>query len=549
MTLRDELQKLVKGEVADDNTTLEEYSKGYSIFRVRPQVVVFPKSADDVKKIVDFVNKHPQKKLSITARSGGTDMSGGCLGESIILDFSRNMNKLKKIGPDFAVVEPGMYYRDFEKATLKKNLLFPSYPASKDICAMGGIVSNDSGGEKSLTYGKTENYVMEYKMILADGNEYTFRPLSKSQLNQKMTLPGFEGDIYRKLFALVDKNQKLLAQAKPNVSKNSAGYALWNVWDGKTFNIPKLIVGAQGTLGITVEVKVRLVKPKKHSALLVMFLKDLAPLGDLVEKVLEKKPESFESYDDQTVKLALRFLTDFLKLLGAKNMLQLGFQFLPELKMLLFGGLPKLILLAEFTGDTEQEAHTKAKKAQEHIQSFGLQTRITKNAKEIEKYFTIRRKSFSLLHSHAAGMFAAPFIDDVVVRPEYLPEFLPRLNALLRPYQKQKKLVYTIAGHAGDGNFHVIPLMDLSKPSVREAIKELTPKVHRLVFRYKGSITGEHNDGIIRTPYLKDMYGEKVYKLFEQTKNIFDPKNIFNPGKKVGGTVAYAYSHILKDTH
>jgi len=230
-------------------------------------------------------------------------------------------------------------------------------------------------------------------------------------------------------------------------------------------------------------------------------------------------------------------------------MMQLGFQFLPEFKMLVLGGLPKLILLAEFTGDSEKEVQEKAKEAKEYIKDFRLQTRVTKNAKEVEKYFTIRRKSFSLLHNHASGLFAAPFIDDVVVRPKHLPEFLPRLNALMRPYQKQKKLVYTIAGHAGDGNFHIIPLMDLTKPSVREVIKELTPKVHKLVLKYKGSITGEHNDGLIRSPYLKDMYGEEVYTLFEQTKRIFDAKNIFNPGKKVGGTIEYAMSHIITETH
>jgi FAD/FMN-containing dehydrogenase len=213
--------------------------------------------------------------------------------------------------------------------------------------------------------------------------------------------------------------------------------------------------------------------------------------------------------------------------------------------MLVFGGLPKLILMAEFTGDSQKEVQDKANEAREHIKDFGLQSRVTKTAKEVEKYFTIRRKSFSLLHNHAQGMFAAPFIDDVVVLPKHIPEFLPRLNALLRPYQKEKKLVYTIAGHVGDGNFHIIPLMDLSKPEVRNVIKELTPKVHRLVLKYNGSITGEHNDGIIRTPYMKDMYGEKVYKLFEQTKKIFDPKYIFNPRKKTGGTAEYAMSHII----
>ncbi len=556
MTLRDELQKVVEGEVVDDEKTLEEYSKGYSIFQVKPRVIVFPKDEQDVKKLVLFVQKHPKKKLSITARSAGTDMSGGCLGESIIMDFSRHMNKLREVGNElikgevkgYAIVQPGMYYRDFEKETLKKNLLFPSYPASKDICAIGGIVSNNSGGEKSLTFGKTEDYVLEYKMILADGKEHVFRPLGKSELARKLKFKGFEGDIYRKLYQLVVDNFDVLQKAKPDVSKNSAGYALWNVWDGKTFNIPKLIVGAQGTLGITTEVKLRLIEPKKHSALLVIFLKDLQPLGKLVEKVLEKKPESFESYDDQTLKLALRFLPDFVKLLGAKNMLSLAFQFFPEVKMLLSGGLPNLILLAEFTGDSEKAVRVKAKEAREYIREFGVRSRITKNAREVEKYFSIRRKSFSLLHNHAKGLFAAPFVDDVVVKPEYLPEFLPKLNALIEPYHKQKKLIYTIAGHAGDGNFHVIPLMDLSKPDVRAVIPELTPKVHKLVLKYKGSITGEHNDGLMRTPYLKEMYGPKVYKLFEEIKHIFDPQNIFNPGKKVGGSLAYSTKHIIQKT-
>ena len=545
MSLREELQKIVKGEVMDEEEILKKYSRDYSIFEVKPAVVIFPKDEQDVKKIVLFVNKHPERKLSITARSGGTDMSGGPLSESIILDFSKHMNKLKKIGKNFAVVQPGMFYRDFEKATLKKNLLLPCYPASKDICAMGGIVSNNSGGEKSLVYGKTENFVMEYKMILADGKEHTFYPLTKSELQKKLKLKGFEGDIYRKLFQLIEQNYDALVKAKPQVSKNSAGYYLWNVWDGKTFNIPKLIVGAQGTLGITTEVKLRLIKPKKYSVLLVIFLKDLKPLARLTEKVLEKKPESFESFDNQTLKFALRFLPDFLKLLGAKNMFSLGLQFLPEFKMFLFGGLPKLILLAEFTADSEKEAREKAKEAKASIRDFGLQSHVTKDEKEAKKYLTIRRKSFALLHSHAQGLTAAPFIDDIVVRPEYLPEFLPKVNALLQPYKK--KMIYTIAGHVGDGNFHIIPLMDLSRPDVRAVIPELMPKMHKLVLTYKGSITGEHNDGLIRSPYLKEMYGQKIYKLFEQVKDIFDPQGIFNPGKKVGASLAYSINHIVTE--
>jgi len=523
---------------------LEKYSRDYSMFAVKPKIVVFPKYANDVKKLVLFVNKHPEKKLTITARSAGTDMSGGPLSESIVLDFTKHMNKLKKIGKDYAIVQPGMYYRDFERETLKKGLLFPSYPASKEICAIGGIVSNNSGGEKSLTFGKTEDYVAEYKMVLADGKEHVFRPLGKAQLLKKMKLKGFKGDIYRELYKMVEKNYDLLQKAKPKVSKNSAGYYLWNVWDKKKFDIPKLIVGAQGTLGITTEVKLRLIKPKKNSVLLVMFLRDLKPLSQLIETVLEKNPESFESFDDETAKFALRFLPDFLKLLGTKNLLALAWQFLPEFKMFVFGGLPKLILLAEFTADSQAEAKAKAKEAKTAIKGFGLQSHVTKDDKEVEKYLTIRRKSFALLHSHAKGLVAAPFIDDIVVAPENLPEFLPQLKDLLKPYKN--RMIYTMAGHVGDGNFHIIPLMDLKKPEVRAVIPELTPKVHRLVLQYRGSITGEHNDGLIRSPYLREMYGTKIYTLFEKTKDIFDPKHIFNPGKKVGSSQEYAMKHMVK---
>jgi FAD/FMN-containing dehydrogenase len=140
------------------------------------------------------------------------------------------------------------------------------------------------------------------------------------------------------------------------------------------------------------------------------------------------------------------------------------------------------------------------------------------------------------------GARTAPFIDDVVVKPEFLPEFLPRMRKILDSY----KLVYTIAGHAGNGNFHIIPLMDMKKEANRALIKVVSDKVYDLVLEFKGSITGEHNDGIIRTPYIRKMYGENVYKVFEEIKAIFDPQNIFNPGKKVGGSVEYMESHIAR---
>ncbi|MBI2574219.1 MAG: FAD-binding oxidoreductase, partial [Candidatus Wildermuthbacteria bacterium] len=135
----------------------------------------------------------------------------------------------------------------------------------------------------------------------------------------------------------------------------------------------------------------------------------------------------------------------------------------------------------------------------------------------------------------------APFIDDIIVRPETLPEFLPALQTILSQYPQ---LIYTVAGHVGDGNFHIIPLMDLSRPFSGNMIAEISQKVYDLVLKFKGSITAEHNDGLIRTPFLKQMYGEKICGLFQEVKHIFDPHNIFNPGKKVNGSLQYALEHI-----
>jgi FAD/FMN-containing dehydrogenase len=210
------------------------------------------------------------------------------------------------------------------------------------------------------------------------------------------------------------------------------------------------------------------------------------------------------------------------------------------------GGVPKLVLMAEFTADTDKEALEKALNAQAALDSSHQKTKVTKTAKDLAKYWVIRRESFNMLRQHVHGLRTAPFIDDFVVPPETLPEFLPKLYAVLDPYKKD--LTYTIAGHVGDGNFHIIPLMDLDLGKSRHIIEELSVKVYELVHAFKGSITGEHNDGIIRTPFIKMQYGEEVVRLFEETKKIWDPKGIFNPGKKVGGTLEYAMAHIVRSS-
>jgi FAD/FMN-containing dehydrogenase len=449
------------------------------------------------------------------------------------------MNKVLEVADGYAVTEPGVYYRDFERETLAHGgQIMPSYPASREIAAMGGIVNNNSGGERTLQYGKTEKYVEEIDVVLSDGSRAKFAALTSAQLEEKKQLQTLEGDIYRKMDALLTENAALISERKPKVSKNSAGYALWSVRDAATgsFNLAKLICGAQGTLALMTSAKLGLVAPKEHRAMLVIFLSDLNILPEIVHKVLPFAPESFESYDDQTFKLAVKFLPEMLSQMGFLKAARLGVSFLPEAEMVLTGGVPKLILMAEFAEDTIEEADAKAAACKEALAGLPVQMKIEKDESESEKYWIVRRESFALLRKNLHGLYASPFIDDFVVPPDCYPQFLPELEALLAEYKDH--FIYTIAGHIGNGNFHIIPLMDLGKPESKRTVLELGPKVYALVIKYGGTTTGEHNDGIIRTPYLPMLFGEKMVDLFAQTKRIFDPLNIFNPGKKVGGTFA-----------
>ena len=499
--------------------------------------------------------------VSLTARSGGTDMSGGPLTTSVVVSFTKHMNHMGDVvleakhpsnlgvslpSDGYAISEPGVFYRDFEKATLEKALLLPSYPASRQIAAMGGIVANNAGGERTLRYGKTERYVEELDVVLSDGSQTTFKSLTPEEVEDKKKLPTLEGKIYREMDALLTKNAALIEARRPKVSKNSAGYALWSIRDEKTgaTNLAKLVCGSQGTLALWTRAKLGLVAPKKHRAMLVIFLSDLSLLPEIVNRVLREDPESFESYDDHTLALAVKFIPEMLVQMGFVKAVELGIDFIPEALMVATGGVPKLILMAEFAEDTIEVADAKALAAKESLADLNLQMKIEKDEKESEKYWIVRRESFNLLRKNVHGLHTAPFIDDFVVPPASYAEFLPKLNALIAEYSSH--FIYTIAGHIGNGNFHIIPLMDLTKEENRQIILDLAPRVYELVIAVGGTTTGEHNDGIIRTPYLPMLFGAEMVALFAKTKEIFDPYNIFNPGKKVGGTFEDIKRDILK---
>ena len=537
MDLIKEIKKGFKGDVLDDEETLKIFSRDASIFEVKPKLVVFPKDAKDVQHLVNFVKNKPG--LSLTGRAAGTDMTGGPLTESIVVSFTKYINKIKELDKSHALVQPGLYYRDLEKQMDKINVMFPSYPASKSLCALGGIIANNSGGEKSLTFGQTVDHINKLKVVLADGNIYELKALNKKELEDKMKMDNFEGKLYRDIYDLCEENYDLIKSAKPKVSKNSCGYFLWRVWDRKTFNLSKLFVGSQGTLGLWLEADINLVKKFKHSRIVAVSLNDLSQISPLIKIVNKYNPESLESFDKQTLKLGLEFIPEIANKVH-KSLFAFLWNFRREAERTLIYGFPVFTILVELTGDKEKDIQERANKLGQELSNNDIRNLIMRTEEEGEKYWIMRRESFNLLRQKVKDKMATPFVDDFSIKPEYLSEFLPKLYKLLR----NNGISPTLAGHVGDGNFHIIPLMDLKKKEERDKIPIVLDKFIKLVGEYKGTITAEHNDGMIRTPYVEKQYGKEVTRLFEKVKDIFDKDNIFNPGKKVRGDIKFAMSHI-----
>lgn len=544
MDLKGELSKILRGDVDTSDATRALYSHDASLFEVMPQAVVFPRDATDVKALVKFVAEHKKDmpNLSITARSRGTDMGGAAINDSIIMDTSRYMCAARDVSAERATVQPGMMYRDFEVETLKFGAIMPSYPASRELAGMGGIVNNNSGGEKSLQYGKTDNFTTSMNMVLADGNEYEFKPLNRDELNAKMEQDTFEGNLYRRTFELLDAHYDEIQAAAPKVSKDSTGYHLWNVWNRETgvFDMTKLFVGAQGTLGLMSEATLRLVPRPSHSGTLVCYMKGIDNLGEVIPAVLEEKPATFECFDDNTLWLSFKFIFAFIKRLGFMSWLMMCLQLIPD-GLALLRGIPKMIILIEFTGNSETEVREKIHSARKNLAKFKF-TYMEEDGNEAasRKFWLMRRESFNLLRSKVKDKHTAPFIDDLIVPPARLAEFLPQLQAIIKKY----KLLATIAGHLGDGNFHVIPLMKIEDPAERAKLEPAMKEVNPLVIKYGGSVSGEHNDGMIRGPWLEQMYSPDVLGYMREIKELFDPLDMFNPHKKTDATWDYSFSHI-----
>lgn len=537
------LEKQIKGEVSTDLHTRRRVSRDASIYEMTPDVVVEPLNTADVEKLVTFVrkNKAAYPKLAITPRSAGTDMSGGAIGSSILLEMTPHFNTIESLQKNVLHVQPGVFVRDIDPLLDAKNLQLGCAPASRAWCTIGGVVANNAGGEQSLRYGNADRSVRELSVVLADGKAYTFKPLTKRQLDKKMAEKTYEAEIYRRVYELIEKHYDRIKNARPRVNKNSMGYNIWAVWDRDTgiFDMTQLFSGSQGTLGIITDIKIETAPKAPYTGLLLAYLPSIKHLGEIIRTVMTHEPATFEGFDSVTFNLGIKYFKTFRRQLGTREYLRQQAHLTKSVARFK-GHLPNMLLMVGVDGNSQQEVLDKISALHDDLKKYKIRMDIASDEATSAPFWQIRRASLSLLRNQVHGRYASPFIDDMTVQPQYLPKFIPEVRKIIRKY----KLPATIQGHFGDGNFHIIPLMDIAGTKDQAKLEPVMRELIPIVLKYGGTMAGEHNDGMVRGPWLPAMFGQEVYSIFREVKEIFDPAYIFNPHKKTDASWEFSMSHV-----
>lgn len=457
--------------------------------------------------------------IPITPRGAGTDMGGAALGNGIMLSFPAHMHHILELDDKngTVTVEPGAIYGKVQQALHTHERFLPPYPASQEYSTVGGAVANNTSGEKSIKYGNTRDFVRSLRVVLANGEVIETGRLNKREFNKKLGLATFEGEIYRAIDALLEDNKELVEKVGFAVTKDSTGYYLQDIRqkDG-SFDLTPLFVGSQGTLGIVTEITFETELYSPNTTLLVAHFDDLDALQAAILELrdLPDIPSAIEMVDDQLLNVVDRVNVD-------------------QLKGVLSKPFPRVMLFVEFDDPSERTQKKAAKKAHKILERYGANVQVQTDPAEQEKLWKIRYASASVVGHTDGGVKALPFIEDGVVPPERFKEYLEGLYDIFARNHVQP----AVWGHAGDGNLHIQPFLDLGQVGDRQKVFKLTEEYIELILRLGGVISGENGDGRLRGAYLAKQYGPEMYALFQKVKQVFDPYNTLNPGVKVNASL------------
>lgn len=531
------------GGVSTNNDILDKYSTDESIFSVRPQIVLQPKNQKDVEIAIKTLGEQTDRfpSLSLTPRAAGTGLSGGSLTDSVVVDVTKHMHHIGKPetvrGETTITVEPGAMWRDVEKILKKHKVYLPSYPASKDICSIGGSVANNAAGPDSLRYGHCADWVEALNVTLYDGKTYTIKPLTYKQFKSLIKKDNAYAKIAESIFKLIEEHERTIDKAKPRTKKNSAGYALWDVIDGSVnsfkrgnskFDLTRLISGSQGTIGVMTSITLRTEPIKTDTELIVIPVFDVLDACEVIKKALDYDPINVEIFDGLSFDLALQNPYFFKDRLSKNNYYRVLLSMYTLYHVRYLRKTPEFTLLV--TLDRKSIGNRKIVNIIKELKvNHGKRARHITSPVEKEMFWQIRRASYSLSKFQDPNKRPAAFLEDMTVPPENITKFMIEIKRLLKKYN----VTAAIHGHGGNGHFHFYPLLDFTKKGTASLVEKMSEEFFATAVKYDGDICGEHNDGIIRTPHLNKMFNKTTLSLFEQVEQIFDPKDIFNPGKKV----------------
>ncbi len=516
------LQSRLDGELFFDELMRHLYATDASIFRELPLAVAYPKHKEDIRKLVHFAREHG---TSLIPRSAGTSLAGQCVGTGIVVDISKYMTKVLEINTEegWVRLQPGVIRDELNAMLRPLGFFFSPNTSTANRCMLGGMVGNNSCGTTSIVYGSTRDHVLALDVVLSDGSDARFSALSKAEFEEKRKGAGLEAQLYNQAYETLSQpavQAEIREQyPKPAIHRRNTGYAIDILLEseiftpgGEAFNFCKLLSGSEGTLAFTTEITLHIDPlPAPHDVVVCVHFADLMECMRAVVASMEHQPTACELMD--------KLVLDCTK----ANREQSKNRFFIE-------GDPAAVLMIEFRGDTRAEAEEKANTMIADLKQrhFGYAYPIVA-APQSKRVWDLRSAGLGVLSNMPGEAKGVACIEDTAVELADLPAYIQEFDDMMAGFG-QKSVYYA---HAGAGELHVRPILNLKKESDREMLHTIGESMARLVKKYKGSLSGEHGDGRVRAEFIPLMIGEKNYRLLRELKNTWDPHGIFNPGKIV----------------
>jgi FAD/FMN-containing dehydrogenase/Fe-S oxidoreductase len=503
-----DLARVVEGEVLCDPLHRTLYATAACIYQVMPLGAVVPRHEADVLAVLDYARRHG---IPITARGGGSGLAGQTLGRGLILDFSKHFRRIADPDPEGGTVrvQPGVVQAQLNRVLRRRGVHFAPDPSSSAWCTIGGMVANNAGGSHTIRHGATRENTVSLRVALADGTVIDTAPVPRAALAAGPPAGAGEAGsaparLARGLAAIADRHRDVIDRHQPKTRRNASGYALREA-TGDVIDLAQAIVGSEGTLGLVLDATLRVLPvPAARATALVLF-DDLDRTGAAVVDILGSRPAAVELLDRTFVQV----IRDADPRTGAT---------LPH--------GTEAILIVELDGDDGREVESRLADLARRLEGrLATEVRRAARPEDTAKIWAIRKAASPILSRREGARRNTRFIEDAAVHPERMAEFVRGLRALLAKY----RLEAAIFGHAGDCNLHCNPMLDQKDGRDLRLMEDLAEEFVDLVIGLGGSLSGEHGDGRLRTPYLKRAYGP-LADVFGEVKSLFDPEAILNPG-------------------